>query len=669
MRALLSGTTALAGLVLMASPAAAQTALGVTSPDGHTRLTVSAEAGLHYTVDHDGAPVLAESPMGLFTSQGSIGGEAVTVLASEATSVNDSYAPLAGKASQVADRYNQLTLHLQRRKDDVRFDVVLRAYDDGVAFRFVVPGQARFQNLDVFWETTGFYFPADYGCWGANAGKFENSHETEFSAFKASAMWGFHLYDAPLVCKTGKGQTTFALLEADKRDYAGAYYTRRGDYGLGVNVGLTPRVDNARDTGTFGAAVHASLVDAPLTTPWRVVMIGDRPGKLIESSLVQLLATPSRIADTSWIKPGKSAWDWWNGWAVNVPDAGINTASYKAYIDFATSMGLDYILIDEGWYKGSSEGARPADVTVPIAAMDMPGIVKYGAERHVGVWVWLQWKQLERQMDAALALYEAWGIKGIKVDFMDRNDQQMVAFYHELLSKAAAHHLMVDLHGAYPPDGLARTWPNFLTQEGVLGAEYNKFGTRITATHNVTLPFTRMLLGPMDYTPGGFHALPPAEMARQHRSPRPFVQTTRGQALAMYVVYDSPLVMLADSPDSYIDAAGKLAPGADFLKQVPTSWDETRFLAGEVGEYIVLARRKGDTWYIGAMTNEQARTIRVPLDMLEKGRRWSVRTWQDGAGMNDLRTASATMASGAGLTLKLAASGGAAVTISPDGGR
>jgi hypothetical protein len=172
---------------------------------------------------------------------------------------------------------------------------------------------------------------------------------------------------------------------------------------------------------------------------------------------VQLLATPSKIADTSWIKPGKSAWDWWNGWAVNVPDAGINTASYKAYIDFAKSMDLDYILIDEGWYKGSSEGAQPADVTVPVAAMDMPGIVKYGADRHVGVWVWLQWKQLERQMDAALALYEAWGIKGIKVDFMDRNDQQMVAFYHELLSKAAAHHLMVDLHGAYPPDGLART--------------------------------------------------------------------------------------------------------------------------------------------------------------------------------------------------------------------
>ncbi|MDE1916853.1 MAG: glycoside hydrolase family 97 protein [Sphingomonadales bacterium] len=665
MKALWTGATALAGLALGAQSAWAQTSLAVTSPDHRTHLNVLTDAGLLYTLDRDGAAILAPSPMGLMTSQGSFGGDGVAVAGSEARSVDDTYVPIAGKASHVADRYNQLTLHLRRQKDGVTFDLVLRAYDDGVAFRFVVPGQPKFQSLDVFWETTGFYFPADYGCWGANAGRFENSHETEFSPVKASQMWGYHLYDAPLVCKTGKGETTFALLEADKRDYAGAYYTRRGDYGLGVNVGLSPRVDNARDTGTFGVAVHASLVEAPLTTPWRVVMIGDQPGKLIESNLVQLLASPSQIADTSWIKPGKSAWDWWNGWAVNIPHAGINTATYKAYIDFAKSMDLDYILIDEGWYKGSSEGARPADVTMPIAAMDIPGIVKYGAERHVGVWVWLQWKQLERQMDSALALYESWGIKGIKVDFMDRNDQQMVAFYHELLQKAAAHHLMVDLHGAYPPDGLARTWPNFVTQEGVLGAEYNKFGSRITATHNVTLPFTRMLLGPMDYTPGGFHALPPAEMARQHRLIRPFVQTTRGQALAMYVVYDSPLVMLSDSPDSYIEAGGKLTPGADFLKQVPTTWDETRFLAGEIGHYVVLARRKGDSWYIGAMTNEQARSIRVPLDMLDRTRRWTVKSWQDGAGMNDLDIATTSVKGGASITLNLAASGGAAVMIKP----
>jgi len=659
---------ALAAIWLAPHAAGAQTASSATSPDHRTRLEVTTTDGLHYTVTRDGRPILAESPMGLFTSQGPFGGGAVTVASSDVTAADNVYVPVAGKASRVADRYNQLTLHLVRAKDGVQFDLVARAYDDGVAFRFVVPSQPKFQTLDVYWETTGFYFPADYDCWGANSGRFENSHEEEFDPIKASAMRNFHLYDAPLLCRTGQGKTAFAITEADKRDYAGAYYARRGDAGLGVNVALAPRVDGARDTGTFGAAVRASLTDGPLVTPWRVVMVGDQAGDLIQSSLVQLLATPSKIVDTSWIKPGKSAWDWWNGWAVDVPGAGINTATYQAYIDFSKSMNLDYILIDEGWYKGSSEGARPADVTVPIAAMDVPGLVRYGADRHVGVWVWLQWKQLQRQLDSALALYEAWGIKGIKVDFMDRNDQEMVAFYHELLSKAAAHHLMVDLHGAYPPDGLLRTWPNFVTQEGVLGAEYNKFGSRITATHNVTLPYTRMLLGPMDYTPGGFHALPPAEMAKQHRSIRPFVQTTRGQGLAMYVVYDSPLVMLADSPDSYIDAAGRLSPGADFLKQVPTSWDETRFLSGDIGQYVVMARRKGDTWYLGAMTNEQPRTVSVPLDFLARGQRWRVKSWQDGKGMNDLTTSSATLAGRKTITLKLAASGGAVAVIEPAGG-
>lgn len=237
----------------------------------------------------------------------------------------------------------------------------------------------------------------------------------------------------------------------------------------------------------------------------------------------------------------------------------------------------------------------------------------------------------------------------------------MVGFYHRILSTAAKHRLMVDLHGAYPPDGLARTWPNYMTQEGVLGAEYNKFGTRITATHNVTLPFTRGLLGPMDYTPGGFHAVAPAEFAGRVRLKRPFVQTTRGQALAMYVVYDSPFVMLADSPDSYIGADGALTPGADFLKEVPASWDETRFLGGAIGEHVVIARRKGASWYIGAMTNESGRTVRVPLDALGAGKRWRARVWQDGADMNSLRVG--TVEARGSLALTLAPSGGAVAVL------
>jgi alpha-glucosidase len=396
-------------------------------------------------------------------------------------------------------------------------------------------------------------------------------------------------------------------------------------------------------------------------------MLGNRPGDLVESHLVELLAEPSKVEDTSWIVPGKSTWDWWNGWAVDLPDAGMNTATTKAYIDVAHKLGFKYHLIDEGWYEGSATTPKPADVTRPIPAMNIPEIVRYGNERGVGIWVWIHWQQLDRQLEDALALYEAWGIKGIKVDFMNRNDQEMVAFYHRVLAGAARHHLMVDLHGAYPPDGLARTYPNFVTQEGVMGAEYNKWSARVTATHNVTLPFTRMLLGPMDYTPGGFRAATPAGFAEKMRDKKPYVQTTRGQALAMYVVYDSPVSMVADSPDAYVNPDGSLAVGVDFLERVPTSWDETRVLTGEIGQYIVTARRKGNTWYIGAMTNEAGRKLTVPLDFLGAGHSYTAKVYEDGTGPNDLRKRSAQLRKESKLTLTLAGSGGAAVVVEPAG--
>jgi alpha-glucosidase len=394
-------------------------------------------------------------------------------------------------------------------------------------------------------------------------------------------------------------------------------------------------------------------------------MLADNLGALIESHLIGNL-NPDPTFDTAWIRPGKTAWDWWSGPYLPPPDkGGTDMPTIQKYIDFAGRSGFEYMMIDEGWCLNSGVGGSApadADVTKTKPGIDMPALVAHGAKRNVGLWLWVQWSLLDRQMDEALAQYAKWGIKGIKVDFMDRNDQQMVAFYHRLLSQAAQHHLMVDLHGAYPPDGLARTWPNFVTQEGVLGAEYNKFGSRITATHNVTLPFTRMLLGPMDYTPGGFHALPPAEFAKQRRMIRPFVQTTRGQALAMYVVYDSPLVMLADSPDSYVASDGTLSPGADFLKEVPTTWDETRFIAGDVGQYVVLARRKGETWYVGAMTNESSRKIRVPLNFLDDGD-WQARMWQDGADMNSVITSTAKVGPRTSLSLSLAGSGGAVAIL------
>ncbi|WP_377704313.1 glycoside hydrolase family 97 protein [Pseudoduganella sp. UC29_71] len=658
---------AAAALALAVSaPSHAQPSYVAVSPDQRTRVELIARDGkLAYSVSRDGVTVISPSPLGLATSLGPLDGGTLQVSGVERKSVNDVYRPVAGKAASVADRYSQVELQLAGKRSPVKVNVIARAYDDGIAIRYVLPQQAQDKDVEITGEATGFHFPADYKCWGFNPGRYENSHEGEFDAVPASAIRPAHLFDAPLVCKTGVKQTTLAIAEADKRGYAGAYYSGRGEGGLGVQVSLSPLPHDGQDASWSRPAVRASLAQAPLATPWRVVMLADTPGGLTASSLIPTLGSASAIADTSWIKPGKAAWDWWNGWAAGIPGAGVNTATYRAYIDFAASLGLDYILIDEGWYEGSAETPTQANVLRPVAQMDMPGIVAYAREKGIGVWVWLQWKQLDRQMDDALALYSSWGIKGIKVDFMDRNDQDMVGFYHKLLGKAAAQRLMVNLHGAYPPDGLLRTYPNYMTQEGVLGAEYNKWSKRITATHNVTLPFTRMILGPIDYTPGGFRSLPPQQFPAQIRSTRPFVQTTRGQAVAMYVVYDSPLAMVADSPDAYRNADGSWADGAAFIGKVPTTWDETRVVQGDIGQYIVTARRKGDRWYIGAMTNESARTLDVPLSFVQGGVTYRAEILQDGKDVNQLKTSEMQATAKSSIRLALAGSGGAVVVLSP----
>ena len=655
---------------LSAGAAQAET-VTVASPDGRNVVTLDSEK-LTYAVTRDGKAVIDPSPLGLNLDIGYVGAGAAYAGHTE-TSVDTSWNLVVGKAATAPDHYNQSDLAFTTGKG-LKFDLVVRAYDDGVAFRYVVPEQAGVTDFKVMSENTQFNFPKDYDCWGANMGRFDTSFEAEYDQIKASKIRNFNNYMAPLVCKTGpkedSAQTTFALAESDVKDYPGFFLSGRGDAGLGVSVTLPPRFDNNRDfrgRKTVSAQIHMS--GDSFRTPWRVVMLGDTPGDLTVSNLIPTLATPSQIKDTSWIRPAKTAWDWWNDWALDMPasgpDAGINTATYKAFVDFSKEMKLDDILIDEGWSVGSDIEPNPAaDVTKAKPVIDMPDLLNYARSKGIGVWLWVQWQQLDNQMDAALAQYEAWGVKGIKVDFMNRNDQEMVGWYHKVLEKAAAHHIMVDLHGAYPPNGLNRTWPNYVTQEGVLGAENSKWSARITATHNVTLPFTRMILGPMDYTPGGFRSLTPAEFVRQQRYHAPYVMTTRGQAVAMYVVYDSPFQMVSDSPDAYKNADGTWADGAEFIQAVPTSWDETRVLAGDIGQYIVMARRKGDTWYVGAMTNEEGRTIEVPLSFLGQGN-YHAHVLQDGADVNHLAASDLTAGSAQSLTLTLASSGGAVAVLTP----
>jgi alpha-glucosidase len=335
--------------------------------------------------------------------------------------------------------------------------------------------------------------------------------------------------------------------------------------------------------------------------------------------------------------------------------------SYRRFIDFAAASGLRYYLIDAGWAWGSGPDcwiALPGtDITRPADGIDMPELVRYAAARGVELLLWAHWEHLIPRMEQVLDTYARWGVKGIKVDFMNRDDQDMVAFYYRIAAATAERKMLLDLHSAYVPAGLQRTYPNFITQEGVMGAEWNKLNSSVTPRHNLMLPYTRMLAGPMDYTPGGFRNGTPADF--KVRDVLPLTQTTRGQALAMYVVYDSPLQMVSDAPEAYQDAAG-----FDFVKRVPSAWDETRFLSGEPGRDIVMARRQGSSWYVGAMRAEEpaGATERVPLRFLAPGK-YRATIWEDGATPNELRRVEREVGPADVLELKLAPAGGAAVIL------
>lgn len=641
-------------LLLGASPALAQP-LQLSSPDGRVSAQISLDAQNRptYALSFRGQQLIAPSALGLGFERYQTLSSGMAVQSSSNRSGVDSYS-LFGKASAVRDKYNEMTISLaetggQRR----RLQVIFRAYNDGFALRYRIPGQPNLRQLRLAGEVTEFVFPADYPCQAFNVGRYISSHEGEFDPIRASQMRIHHLYDLPVVCETQPGGTAMAFAEADLRDYAGLYLSGREVGDLGLQARLSPRPDDPM------IGVRGWVGDEGLETPWRAIMLGDRVADLIPSTLVTSLSAPAR-GDYSWVRPGKYAWDWWNGPTLGGKPAPMNDATLKTYIDFAAQSGLEYMLIDEGWYAGAGGGAvvLPGANNLEMApGVNIPELVRYAAERKVGLWLWLNWKLIDANMEQALPLYAKWGIKGIKVDFMDRDDQDMVAFYHRLLKVTADNKIMLNLHGAYPPRGLTRTFPHYLTQEGVFGAEYNKWTKRVTATHNVNLALTRMLVGPMDYTPGGFRNATPATFEAQAQTP--MVRTTRGHALAMYVVYESPFQGVSDSPDNYRGQSG-----FDFVSQVPAAWDETRAISAGLNSHVVLARRKGRDWYVGAMTNEQGRAVSVPLSFLSTGR-WTATSWQDGASPMEVVRSSSTVGAGDTLQLRLAPSGGGVIKISP----
>lgn len=609
----------------------------VASPRGDAVIRIEDDAS-RFSVRWRGETVVAASPLGLELDGAPTFG-ALALERREDTVVDREIPLVATKASVAHDRYRGATLTFRETGAPARRLVIdVRAYDDGVAFRYRIdePAPVRLAG-----ERTGFVLPGDPECL---ATRVEPAHELPFERLKFSQLSEGVRYDVPLVCTSRSGRAALAIAQAHLEGYTGASLQREGDT-LRMQLSAVP-----------GRAGPAYVSDRGLRTAWRVVMLGERSGDLIASHLIGNLNPPPQ-GDFGWVKPGKAAWDWWSGPLEGVkPDR----ATYRRFIDFAAESGFPYYLIDAGWSWGAGPccEARPTtDITRAAEGIDMPELARYAADKGVGLLLWVHWEHLAPRMDEVLDTYARWGIKGIKVDFMNRDDQDMVAFYQRLAAATAKRRLLLDMHGAYVPAGLQRSYPNYITQEGVLGAEWNKMDKRITPQHNLMLPYTRMLTGPMDYTPGGFRHV--AAQDFEVRAVLPLTQTTRGQALAMYVVYDSPLQMVSDDPDAY-----RNAEGFEFVRRVPTAWDETRFLSGEPGRDIVLARRSGAAWYVGAMTADEARSARVPLSFLPKGR-YRATVWEDGEVPDEVRRSTRIVTAREVLALRLSPAGGAAVILEP----
>jgi len=522
------------------------------------------------------------------------------VISTGESSTDEVWKPVLKRYETIRNHFNELNLNLKERKfPERKINLIFRAYDDGVAFRTEFPKQFGDRQFVITDELSQFNFAENYTCWAVNYGSYTTSQEVEFFERKIDNITPEMVIGLPLTVKVSDN-CFVAVTEADLEDYAGMYL--KSDFNLSacsLRTALSPRKGQPEK----GDKVYFKT---PHKTPWRVLMIGETPGKLVESEIIQNLNDPCEIEDPSWIKPGVSAWDhWWSG------EVKMEQSVILEYIDLASAMNWPYMLIDWQWYGPFNQ--ENADIKKPAPQINMPEILKYAQSKNVKCWLWMYHTDVFRfDFEEACALYEKWGIAGIKIDFMDSDDQEMVNWYHKVVKTAAKYHLMVDFHGAYKPTGWRRTYPNLVTREGVLGNEYNKWSLRVTPEHICTLPFTRMLAGPMDFTPGGF----------LNRNPDKFlngtpakVLGTRCNTLAQFVVFDSPYMVACDHPKNYYGQVGE-----EFLKQVKSVWDDTKVLNGEIAEYVTMARRNGEKWFIGAMTNSEERELKISLDFLPEGK-------------------------------------------------
>jgi len=523
---------------------------------------------------------------------------------------NSTYRVYPGKTSEARDHYRQAAISLQEKGEPQRrVELVFRAYNDGIAFRYRFPAQGPLSDLTIAAEHSTFAFAGNPLAYTLPVRSFTTPYEFHYQPVPVGNVTADSLLALPLLLEYPE-KVWVAITEADLSAYAGMYLSGvPGAPGVLTSV-LSPHPDDAR------IKVKAAL---PHVSPWRVLMIADDPGRLIESNLITNLNPPCAIADTTWIKPGKTTFPWWNGYEVGNAGfrGGQNTETHKHYIDFCAENGIEYHSLDGfdnvAWYGGPIVPYQGADITRSLPEIDLTEVIAYARNKGVGLRLWMSAAAARAQMKKAFPIYRKWGIEGVMVDFFERDDQEMVNFVHELVQLAALHHLTVTLHNVYKPTGLRRTYPNLLTIESVFNTEFNKWDPHgSTPEHELTVPFTRMLVGPLDYHSGSFHNV--AQRDFKPRNIAPVTIGTRAHELARYVVYEDYLPMVVDYPAAY-----RNQPGLDFLSRVPTFWDEIKVLNGAVGKYITVARRHGTEWYVGSMSDGSPRQLSISLSFAGTG--------------------------------------------------
>jgi alpha-glucosidase len=638
--------------LLLSTSLSAQKTYQLLSPDSKINVKISVGNEVRYSVTKNGKELISASPISMTVNDGTILGLNAKVENTSTNSVNRTIERVVWqKSKNVNDNHNELIIYFEGN-----CAITFRAFNEGVAYRFETTMNG---NIKVNFEKFDVNLGGSYSIYFPEEGSFMSHNEQNYKYLELASIDNKRFCSLPVVIDTREG-TLIGITESDLEDYAGLWLkgtSANSLEGIFPNYVIKENAKNDRDIEPTKRADYIAITSGTRTFPWRIFAITNNDGDLITNELVFLLSKPCQVEDPSWIKPGKVAWDWWNFLNIYHVDfrAGVNNDTYKYYIDFASKYGIEYVILDEGWYKFG-------DVISQVPEINVPELVEYGKQKNVGIILWVIWKSFDEKLDEALELYSRWEVKGLKIDFMQRDDQAVVNFYWKAARKAAEHKMLVDFHGAYKPCGLNRAYPNVLTSEGVKGLEHCKWSSDVTPEHCATIPFIRMFAGPMDFTPGAMNNVQIGSFKPMFQ--QPVSMGTRCQQLAMYIIYESPLQMLADNPTNYYREPECM----QFLSKFPTVWEETKVLDAKIADYILLARKSGDSWYVGAMTDATPRKLIADFSFLDD-KKYLAQIWQDGINAdrngNDFKMISQEVNKNTKLEISLAPGGGWVARVVP----